>query len=60
MSNLIFLILGVLLSPFIGAQDQALSVNKQLFIEQAERWVADQAEVNQEQVAIAAMDRRFK
>tara|TARA_B110000046_G_C13024129_1_gene412842 strand:- start:3259 stop:4320 length:1062 start_codon:yes stop_codon:yes gene_type:complete len=60
MTKPIFFLLSVLLSPLTGAQGQVLSANKQLFIDQAQLWVADQEQVNQEQVAIAAMDRRLK
>ena len=56
----IFLFMALLLSPFVGAQEQALSPQKQLFIQQAQLWVAEQEQVTQEQVAIAAMDRRLK
>ncbi len=56
----IFLLVVLLLSAFAGAQDQALSTNKQRFIQQAQLWVSEQEQVAQEQVAIAAMDRRLK
>jgi flagella basal body P-ring formation protein FlgA len=56
----IFLFMALLLSPFVGAQEQALSPQKQLFIQQAQLWVAEQEQVTQEQVAIAGMDRRLK
>lgn len=56
----IFLFMALLLSPFVGAQEQALSPQKQLFIQEAQLWVAEQEQVTQEQVAIAAMDRRLK
>jgi flagella basal body P-ring formation protein FlgA len=56
----IFLFMALLFSPFMGAQEQTLSPQKQLFIQQAQLWVAEQEQVPQEQVAIAAMDRRLK
>ncbi|MDG2502470.1 MAG: flagellar basal body P-ring formation chaperone FlgA [Porticoccaceae bacterium] len=60
MTKQIFLVVALLISPFVGAQDQALSPQKQLFIQQAQLWVAEQEQVTQQQVAIAAMDRRLK